>query len=67
MLRARTAPSGAAQRGTPLRVAAEATGKESRVGKLPVPVPKGVTVTIVDNKMTAKARGGSGWASPVLV
>lgn len=31
--------------------------KESRIGKLPVPVPKGVTVTIDNNKVTAKVSG----------
>lgn len=38
------------------RVALLVECKESRIGKLPVPVPKGVTVTIENNKVTATVR-----------
>lgn len=44
----------ASARRASVSVAIEA--KESRIGKMPVPVPKGVTVTIDNNLMTAKAR-----------
>ena len=33
--------------------------KESRIGKQPVPVPKGVTYTLKDNHLSVKVRGGS--------
>ena len=36
----------------PLRVVA----KESRIGKHPVPVPKGVTYTLKDNHLAVKVR-----------
>jgi len=31
--------------------------KESRIGKQPVPVPKGVTYTLKDNHLSVKVRG----------
>lgn len=47
------APRAAASRCVSLTVA-----KESRVGKQPVPVPKGVTVKVESGLVTAKARPG---------
>lgn len=35
------------------------TAKESRIGKNSVKVPKGVTVTVKDNLLVAKARAGT--------
>jgi|APGre2960657444_1045066.scaffolds.fasta_scaffold00367_12 hypothetical protein len=38
------------------RVAVVTTAKESRIGKVPITLPKGVTVTLKENHMTVKVR-----------
>lgn len=50
VLRAKAAPAASCR--TVLTVEC----KESRIGKMPVPVPKGVTITIENNKVVAKVR-----------
>lgn len=50
--------SGALGRGSG-RGAVVVTAKESRIGKNSVKIPKGVTVTVKDNKVVAKARAAT--------
>ncbi len=49
----RGAPAHAAPSG---RVALCVTAKESRIGKQPIPLPKGVTIQVEGNTVKAKAR-----------
>lgn len=53
-VRAAAAPPAAAP--APAAAPGGATGKESRIGKAPIPLPKGVTVTLEGQLLTAKAR-----------
>jgi len=48
------------QRAAASRCVSLTVAKESRVGKQPVPVPKGVTVKVESGLVTAKARPGGG-------